>query len=103
MSINKLKNILNSGDQQELGSLIKHTQRMTELTDHLCRTLPKTDRHAIVAANVRDNGELVVICTSSAWASRLRYKTKILIEAANEAGIKANSCRIRISGSGVNY
>lgn len=93
----KLKNILNSKDQHDLGSLVENTKLMAKLTKNLSFALPKNDRHAIIAANIRNNGELVVICTSSAWASRLRYKTKALLSAANEAGIKANSCKIRVS------
>ena len=93
----KLKNILNSKNQHDLGSLVENTKRMAKLTENLSLTLPKNDRHAIVAANVRHNEELVVICASSAWASRLRYKTKALLSAANQAGIKVNSCKIRVS------
>ncbi len=97
MSKYKLKNILNSKDQHDLGSLVENTKRLAKLTENLSFTLPESDRHAIVAANIKNNGELIVICASSAWASRLRYKTKALISAANKTGIKANSCKIRVS------
>ncbi len=70
---------------------------MGELTEILMRALPESDRGAIVAANVRDDGELVVICASSAWASRLRYETEKLLIAAKDAGITAHTCRVRVS------
>jgi hypothetical protein len=70
---------------------------MGELTDILANALPESDRGAIVAANVREDGELVVICASSAWASRLRYETEKLLQAAEDAGVSAETCRIRVS------
>ena len=70
---------------------------MGELASALNRALPESKRPAIVAANVRENGELVVICASSAWASRLRYETDLLLEAARNAGVSARSCRVRVA------
>jgi hypothetical protein len=99
MSSNKLKNLLNSSKDGDLGQLINRAQRMGELTDVLCRALPESDRGAILAANVRDDGELVVICASSAWASRLRYETDLLLETAREAGVEARACRVRVTQS----
>jgi hypothetical protein len=97
MSANKLKNLLNPCNNGDLGELINRAQRMGELTEILSRALPESDRGAIVAANVREDGELVVICASSAWASLLRYETEKLLLAAKNAGLTAHSCRIRVS------
>ncbi len=97
MPSNKLKSLLNPSAHGDLGELIGRARRMGELTDILANALPDSDRSAIVAANVREDGELVVICASSAWASRLRYETETLLEAASRAGISAHSCRIRVS------
>ena len=69
MPSNKLENLLNPSADGDLGELISRAQRMGELTELLCKLLPESDRGAIVAANVREDGELVVICASSAWAS----------------------------------
>jgi len=93
----KLKNLLNSSIDGDLGELIGRARRMGELTDILSSALPEPERSSIVAANVRDDGELVVICASSAWASRLRYQTDTLLDAASKAGISAQTCRIRVS------
>ena len=54
---------------------------------------------AIVAANVRDDGALIVIAASSAWANRLRFETEALLEAARSVGVNAHTCRIRVSQS----
>jgi hypothetical protein len=97
MPTSKLKNLLNPNNDGDLGNLINRARRMGELTDILANALPESDRGAIVAANVREDGELVVICASSAWASRLRYETEKLLQAAKDAGLSAHTCRIRVS------
>ena len=97
MPSNKLENLLNPCNDGDLGELISRARRMGELTDILASALPESERNSIVAANVREDGELVVICASSAWASRLRYETDTLLEAATRAGISAHTCRIRVS------
>ena len=97
MPSNKLENLLNPCSGGDLGDLISRARRMGELTDILCNALPESDRSAIVAANVREDGELVVICASSAWASRLRYETALLLGAARDSGITAHTCRIRVA------
>ena len=99
MATDKLKNLLNPSNHGDLGDLIKRAKRMGELTEILSNALPESDRSAIVAANIREDGELVVICTSSAWASRLRYETDKLLRAARDSGATAKTCRIRVSQS----
>jgi len=97
MPTSKLKNLLNPNNDGDLGDLINRARRMGELTDILANALPESDRGAIVAANIREDGELVVICASSAWASRLRYETEKLLQATKDAGLSAHTCRIRVS------
>jgi hypothetical protein len=97
MTTSKLKNLLNPCNDGDLASLVSRAQRMGELTEILSRALPEGDRSAIVAANLREDGELIVLCASSAWASRLRYETGVLLDAARDAGIPAQTCRIRVS------
>ena len=89
--------LLNPCKDGDLGELIGRARQMGELTGILCKSLPEADRGAIVAANVREDGELVVICASSAWASRLRYESDRLLKAAQEAGVQAIRCRVRVS------
>ncbi|MBT8091498.1 MAG: DUF721 domain-containing protein [Gammaproteobacteria bacterium] len=72
---------------------------MADLTAVLAGALPPGHAAAVVAANVREDGELVVIAATSAWASRLRYETDTLLEAARSAGVSATTCRIRVSQS----
>lgn len=97
MPSEKLIDLLKPSKDGDLGELIGRARRMGELTGILSKTLPEGDRGAIVAANVREDGELVVICASSAWASRLRYESDGLLKAAQQAGVPATSCRVRVS------
>ncbi len=93
-SLDKLLDPASGGD---LGEVIGRARRMGELTDVLARALQPEQAAAVVAANVRDDGELVVIAASSAWASRLRYETDTLLQAAQSVGHKAHTCRIRVT------
>ena len=99
MPTEKLGKLLNISENGDLGSVIRKARAMGELTHVLCEALPEGDRTAIVSANLRDDGELVVLAASSAWASRLRYETELLIDAARAAGAKITTCRIRVARS----
>jgi len=100
MADNELKSILTPCSDGDLASVVRRARELGELTTRLSRALPDDFAGAIVAANVRDGGELVVIAASSAWASRLRYETGPLLEAARDAGIAATTCRVRVSQGG---
>ena len=97
MPAEKLKNLLNLNDNGDLGAGVQRAREMGELTETLSKAVPDADRGAIVAAKLREDGELVVICASSAWAARLRYETDVLLEAAREAGVDAAVCRVRVA------
>jgi hypothetical protein len=99
MADEPLKNILSPCSDGDLGSIVRRARELGELTRLLSRALPEEFSGAVVAANVRENGELVVIAASSAWASRLRYETETLLKAARTAGIDAATCRVRVSRS----
>lgn len=93
----QLGNLLNPSNDGDLGDIVRRARDMGELTGVLTRALPGEGAQAIVAANVREGGELVIIAATSAWASRLRYETDILLAAARESGFEAHSCRVRVS------
>ncbi len=99
MAKNDLKKLLNPSTGGDLADIVRRAQEMGELTHLLCSALPGEYAGAIVAANLRDNGDLVVIAASSAWASRLRYETDALLRAARDAGLDPTSCRIRVTQS----
>ena len=99
MPAKPLGHLLNPIADGDLGDIVRRAREMGELTQVLARSLPADHAAAIVAANVRENGELIVIAASSAWASRLRYETETLLEAARSAGVIAQTCRVRVSQS----
>jgi len=99
MAKNELKNLLNPSDGGDLGQIVRRAREMGELTHALSKALPDEFAGAIVAANVREDGDLVVIAASSAWASRLRYESDVLLAAARSAGAEPTGYRVRVTQS----
>ena len=99
MPENELKNLLSPCSEGDLASIIRRARLLGELTGALCKALPDDYAGAIVAANLRENGDLVVIAASPAWASRLRYEADTLLAAARDAGLEPVACRVRVSQS----
>ena len=99
MATNELKNLLNPSDSGDLGQIVRRAREMGELTHALSKALPDEFAGAIVAANVREGGDLVVIAASSAWASRLRYESDVLLTAARSTGVDPTGYRVRVTQS----
>ena len=97
MTITKLEKLLKTGAGGALDEIIQRAQNMDELTTALRATLPADASQNLLAANLRENGELVLICSSPAWASRLRFETDSLMAAARAAGLTVSSCRVSVS------
>lgn len=93
----KLEKLLKSGAGTGLDKIIQTAQNMDVLTAALQAAVAAEMGENLLAANVRDDGELVVICSSSAWASRLRFEEGALLAAATEAGFEASSMRVTVS------
>ena len=96
MAAKSLENLLNPSKDGDLANLVRRAREMGELASALARALPPEEAAAIVAANVRDDGELVVLCRSSAWASRLRFAADALLAAARAQGARATRCSVRV-------
>jgi len=97
MATKQLGNLLKPSNDGDLGDIVRRARAMGELTGVLARALPADQAQGILAANVREDGELVVIAATSAWANRLRYEADTLLTAARDAGFKAHTCRVRVS------
>jgi len=97
MPIIRLENLLKSGAGGTLDKIVQRAQNMDALTTALRGELPADAGQNLVAANLRENGELVLICTSSAWASRLRFESEKLMAAARKSGLTVHSCRVSVS------
>ena len=99
MATKSLENLLNPRKDGDLASIVRRAREMGELAAALAGAVPPEEGAAILAANVRDDGELVVLCSSSAWASRLRFATDALLAAARTAGADVTRCRVRVARS----
>jgi hypothetical protein len=99
MPASKLEDLLKSSKNSDLKDLVGRAEAMGSLTQMLSAALPPELAGAIVAANVRAEGELVVICSSSAWASRIRFENSALLEAASSHGHQVTHLTVRVSTS----
>jgi hypothetical protein len=97
MSVKSLEELLKASAAGGLGDVVRHARDMGDLVQLLQNSLPSEQRAAISAANIRDDGELVILANSSAWASRLRYETDALMNAARKTGKTVNKCSVRVS------
>ncbi len=97
MTIIRLENLLKARAGGTLSKIIQRAQNMGALTTALRAELPADAGQNLLAANLREGGELVLVCTSSAWASRLRFESDKLMEAARQTGLTVNSCRVTVS------
>lgn len=70
---------------------------MDQLLRQLQRSLGGEEGASIRAANVREDGTLVVLVSSPAWAARLRFEEEALLAAAREAGADVSTCKVRVS------
>ena len=97
MAVKRLENLLNPSKDGDLASIVRHAQDMSALAGALAAVLSPEEGASILAANVRDDGELVVLCRSSAWASRLRFSADVLIAAARARGAEVSRCSVRVT------
>ena len=97
MTIIRLENLLKPGAGGTLDKIIRRAQDMGELTTALRAELPAPESQNLLAANLRDDGELVLICASSTWAARIRFDSDKLIDVARKAGLTVHTCRVSVS------
>ncbi len=97
MPADKLKNLLNPSGNGELSDIVQRAQAMAALADRLSALLPDGLGAGIRAANVRADGELVVVADSPAWAARLRFEGDKLLAAARATDEQVTSVSVRVS------
>lgn len=101
MAANKLENLLKSNGNGELRALVERAESMCALTATLTAALPGEFADSIIAANVRENGQLIVIARSSAWAARLRFEAEALGRAASATGVEVGDVTVRVTQTSV--
>lgn len=97
MPIIRLEKLLKSGSGSALEDMVQTAQYMDELTSMLQQDLDPDLAVNLRAASLRDNGELVLIASSSAWASKIRFEAEKLMEVVRRSGAKVESCRVSVS------
>ena len=97
MSVKSLENLLNLNGDGGLGGIIRHARDMGELVTLLQSCLSEDEARSVVAANIRGDGELVVLASSPAWAAKLRFEAESLMTAARQTGTEVTSCTERVS------
>jgi hypothetical protein len=99
MSMKSLEDLLKTSKDNGLAEVIEHARDMGDLVQILQEALSEEQRAAISAANIREDGELVVLASSSAWASRLRFETDTLLAAVKDSGKQVSHCSVRVARS----
>ena len=97
MPIKRLENLLKPNKDGGLGEIIRHARDMGELVQSLQRQLPDETAASILAANIRDDGELVILASSPAWAAKLRFEADAMLTAARQSGATVTTCTVRVS------
>ncbi len=96
MTITSLEKLLKSGASSRLDEIIQTAKNMEALTERLRSQLDGELAASLISANARD-GELTLLCSSSAWAARLRFESDTLLAAANEFGVAASRCQVKVA------
>ena len=82
--------------QGALGRLADRAQARCDLTELLRQALTPDTAPALLGANLREDGTLVVTASSPAWASRLRFESAQLLEQAQQRLPEARRVRVRV-------
>ena len=99
MDSKQIGKLLFSNDNTELAKALKRSEAIGQLTRQLTAGLPNELAAAIVAASIDDDGVLSVKASSSAWASRLRFESAAIEDAARAAGLEVREVRVRVGRS----
>lgn len=91
-----LEKLLKTKAGHGLGKIIQRAQNMDALARQLQASLAPELAGQLISANLRENGELVVVCRSSAGAARLRFEADRLMATARDSGAVVNGCRVRV-------
>ena len=54
----------------------------------------------LIAASLREDGELVLVVTSPAWASTFRFETENIMQLLRKTGAEVKTCRVTVSRHG---
>lgn len=95
----RIGQLLDSDPSGRLDKIVRRAREMGDLTVRLKAALAEPAASQLLAANIHDDGSLVVICSSASWAARLRFESERLLAAAAEAGVHADRLRVRVASA----
>ncbi len=99
MSLIPLEKLLESDPDGSLGNIVRIARNMDRLTLALRASVAPDLAENLVAAATRDDQELVLVGSSSAWAARLRYESEAFLETARNNGLQVRRCRVIVQSS----
>lgn len=97
MPIKKLETLLKSSENSSLEKIIQRAQIMDTLTSGIRSGISPDLAENLIAATINDQSELVLICSSPAWASRLRFESETILAQVRESGARATGCVVKVS------
>jgi len=97
MPAKRLESLLNPNELGDLGDIVRRAGDMGQLAQILRSALPPAEAEGLGAAVARDDGLLVVLAPTPAWAARLRFESDTLLAAARAAGLDVRACKVRVA------
>ncbi len=82
-----------------VNDLARRAESAIELAAALRGALPDELAGALQAATLREDGTVVVMAVSPAWAARLRFEADTLLARCRERHPGATRLRVRVSGA----
>jgi hypothetical protein len=91
-----LGELIGSSDT-EFANLADAARLRADLSDYLRNNMDKSLVQGFMHCNIRDDGTLVIIATSSEWASRLRFEAHQFIDLCRGQGTLVQTVKVRVS------
>jgi hypothetical protein len=83
-----------------LAELARRAAATVSLVEGVRAGLPDGMGEQLRGVNLRDDGTLVVLAASSAWAARLRFEADALLAAGRRIAPGARRVEVRVAGPG---
>ncbi len=96
MSAKSLESLLKPGSDGDLGGIVRKARDLADLTTGLKKALPDDLASGIIAVNLNEDA-LVLVCSSSAWASRLRFEEQQVKKASEAIGHAIEHVVVRVT------
>ena len=92
----KLSKILSKEHNSKISEIVKTSNELKELTIILRNILEINEKENLISAAIQEDGNLILTCSSSVWASKLRFKKKKLLSEAKKAGFNASNLEVSV-------